>query len=121
MSKSLTKDIRKKSGRPKGSHEDETKIGIQMRKHLTKRVKKELNNLIDSQLQLAKGIKLAANITLIDRKDGKKVTGDIFTKAPEGKAGEYLMNQAIGKPKESVEMSGEVKTIIDTINELNKE
>ncbi len=60
------------------------------------RVNKKLEKLLDAQIDLATGLYYVTA-------DGKHV----YRKNPDGARGEYLLNQLIGKPKESIE----VKTV----------
>ena len=58
--------------------------------------------LIEAQLDVAIGY------NYVDEK-GKK----IYTKQPNASTGEYLLNQLIGKPKESIEVKEEIRLNVD--------
>jgi len=58
--------------------------------------------LIDSQLDVAIGYSYVTE-------DGTK----IYTKAPNASTGEYLLNQLIGKPKESIEVKEVIRLSVD--------
>ncbi len=73
-------------GRPVGptlSHRERTQV----------RVAKKLEKLLDAQIDAATGLHYVT-------KDGKHV----YTKIPDTPTGQYLLNQLIGKPKESIEI-----------------
>lgn len=73
-------------GRPAGpslSHRERTQV----------RVAKKLEKLLDAQIDAATGLHYVT-------KDGKHV----YTKTPDTPTGQYLLNQLIGKPKESIEI-----------------
>ena len=121
-------------GRPKGSKAPHTLKAAEARKHYVERVVKNLDPILNAHLLLAKGLTFIFKIVEVGKgkeKRKEKVlvqdpdeikealdkieSGDnggdegyyfITTKAPDGKALEYLSSQAIGKPKESVELSG---------------
>lgn len=57
------------------------------------RVNKKLDKLLDAQIDAATGLYYVTA-------DGKHV----YKKAPETSTGQYLLNQLIGKPKESIEV-----------------
>lgn len=86
------------AGRPKGSVGKSTAMALQMREELVQRVKKEFGPIVDALIEDAKG--------LYEEKVTKDGTIKIFKNKPNYKASEYLFNQSIGKPKETVEMSG---------------
>ena len=65
------------------------------REFLIKRIADELEPIVTAQIEAAKGI------YYLDENDNT-----IYTKKPDLKAGEFLLNQSVGKPKESIEMSG---------------
>jgi len=72
-----------------------------MREELIDRVGKEFVPIVSAQIEAAKGM-------YIEKED--KI---IYKKEPDLKAGEYLLNQSVGKPKETVEMKGVKKLLID--------
>ena len=67
------------------------------RKYLTMRVTEELEPILTGQIELAKG----AYHEVIDV-EGKKI---IYRKLPDSGAATYLLNQTIGRAKETVDMN----------------
>ena len=92
------------AGRPKGTKMKHTLDALEMRKYLVKRVSKELEPILTSQIELAKG--------LWYEKIGIDGTIKIFKEKPDINASKYLFDQAIGRAKESVELSGGIKLLI---------
>ena len=86
---------REGAGRKKGS---KTLLAEKMREKLVERVNKEFTPIINGQIEKAKGIYY------------EKITSEgdikIYKKEPDNKAAEYLLNQSIGRPKETMELSG---------------
>ena len=83
-----------KGGRPVGSKLAKTIRAENARKYVTDRITEELEPIVSAQIDAAKGMRI------ID-KDGR-----IYTRAPELKTGEYLINQGAGRPTEQIELSG---------------
>lgn len=71
------------------------------REKIIQRIYKKKEKLIDAQIDSATGLYYTAN-------DGKHV----YLKKPDTGVGEFLLNQLIGKPKESVEVKS-VNLMID--------
>lgn len=67
---------------------------VNARERIVARINAKRDKLIDAQIDVATGLYYVAN-------DGKHV----YTKAPNAGVGEYLLNQLIGKPKESIEVT----------------
>ena len=65
----------------------------QARHHIIKQINQKRKKLIEAQIDVATGLYYVAN-------DGKHV----YTQKPNAAVGEYLLNQLIGKPKESIEV-----------------
>lgn len=99
MAGQASKENGKKGGRPPGSFGGHTIEATKAREYLVNRVAKELEPILTAQIEAAKGLSY---------EDPK--LGVVFKKLPDTKAGEYLINQSAGKPKESVELSGSVVT-----------
>lgn len=76
------------AGRPK----KDTAIA-RAREQVIKTIYKNKEDLLKAQIDAAKGLSYVHD-------DGKH----IYVKKPDTAAGEYLLNQLIGKPKESVEV-----------------
>jgi len=86
-----------KGGRPKGKatkHEE--------RSHIVKRISKAKDEIIKAQIAAAIGMHYF---------DAEK--GIVFTQKPNVGTGEYLLNQLIGKPKESMEITDERQLNVD--------
>ena len=105
-----------KGGRPKGTVGTNTKISQLMREALLNKVSTELDPILQGQIDLAKGIVVRKRLKL---KDGKVVDRYYLSK-PDSSAAKYLLDQAIGRAKESLEVSGEM-TLIELVNSLEHE
>lgn len=105
----------KKVGRPKGSVQTSTLVARKMREDLVKTVKKEFRPIIKSQIELAKGVYVEGTFKL---NDGSTIKRYYKTK-PDVSAAKNLIDQAIGKPQESLKVEGEIKTITEIVEDLN--
>lgn len=85
------------AGRPKGSVSKSTALALAMREKLVERVNKEFKPLIDAKLDLALGYYEA-----FTNDQGDVVRA--YRKPPDNMAIQYLLNQAIGKPKETMDL-----------------
>lgn len=83
---------RKGAGRKKANH---TLASEKAREYLINSIVKELAPIVSAQIDAAKGVFYI----------GKE--GRVYTKLPDTKVGEYLLNQVAGKAKEKVELSGD--------------
>ncbi len=83
---------------------------------LIKRVGKHYPEILESMAEAAKGIYREEFVDIIDPVTGRK-TGmkkiKIYQEEPDTRAAEYLINQIAGKPKESVEHTGQVSLTMD--------
>lgn len=75
------------------------------RKYVVGRIAEELEPILSGQIDLAKGI-------YREIPDGERKT-KIYQQLPDSKVAEYLLNQAIGRPKEIAEVKMESTHIID--------
>ena len=100
------------AGRPKGSFSGSTLKAMKARELLIEEVTKKWKPLIEAQMALALGHYERVKV------NGK--TEKVYLQGPDQNAIKYLMDQTIGRAKESLELSGEVKTLSDVISELNK-
>jgi hypothetical protein len=91
----------KKGGRPKGSLSETARMQQEMRKMLTQRARKEFSGLIDAQLDLARGVYVEEVDTVKDKKGNIKTKRRVYKRPPSSEAIKYLMDQAVGKPKET--------------------
>ena len=102
--------VRPGSGRKKGSKATHTIQAEQARAHFIKRVTDELDPLIDAQLDLAKGVYVEQ---VVKTPSGERQVR-VYQKEPENKAIDSLVQQTIGKPKESIEHTGEAIHVVLT-------
>jgi len=91
-----------KRGRPKGAL---SSVDLEQRQVAVSRIKPHLLGMIDSQIEVAKGIYYEHKENILG-KNGKKqkVIKKVFQKLPNESVGQYLINQVIGKPKEMMEV-----------------
>ena len=89
------------AGRKKGCVAAHTLEASKMREYLIERVRQEMDALLEAKFALAKGHYFLGD-------DGK-----VYTKSPDSNSIQYLLNQSIGKPKETVEHSGSLEFIFD--------
>lgn len=107
-------------GKPKGYKAPDTIERMEARAHIKARVLAELDPMLDAQFANAKGLrhtfmreKSGKFVMLTDPKDIETAlnSGDdgkyywTFTKDPNVQAFAALMDQALGKPRESVDMN----------------
>jgi hypothetical protein len=101
-----TKDVVKK-GWPKGKKRDKPshtkQTSANAREQVIKKIYKHKDALLQAQIELGKGLWYE------DTEKGCIV----YQKKPNAAVGEYLLNQLIGKPKENVEIIGEVELKVD--------
>jgi len=91
-----------KGGRKKAPH---TISAEKAREFLIKEVVKDLEPIVRAQKDAAMGMWIEKKI------DGEIV--HVYQKEPELKAGEYLLNQAVGRPTETLKMEADVKLNLD--------
>lgn len=84
------------AGRKKAQHTIATE---KMREFLVNKIAEEMEPILQAQIDAAKGISFEE----VD-KDGNRI--NVYKKLPDTKAGEYLLNQGVGKPKETTELTG---------------
>ncbi len=82
---------RKGAGRKKARH---TIASEKAREYLITSIVEHLAPIVSAQIESAKGLSYVGE------------QGKIYTKLPNTKVGEYLLNQVAGKSKESIELSG---------------
>lgn len=95
-----------KNGRPKAPHTVEKELN---RSFLVKKVSAEKEAIIQAQIESAKGLYIEQVI------DG--IMTKVYRKSPDTKAGEYLLNQVIGKPTESIDIKGEITSKVVILDE----
>jgi len=99
----------RKGGRPVAS---KTIITQMMRERIAEKLYARINPLIDAQLNSAIGIML--------KKVDSKGMPYYSEESPNTNAAKFLVEQALGRPKESIEHSGGVKGIVGLISSLNE-
>jgi hypothetical protein len=78
---------------------------------LVKRVSIDWPAIVEAQVDLAKGIWEERMVS--DGKGGQKVA-KVFKRAPSSDAGQYLINQVVGKPIETIEERKTVNLVFDS-------
>lgn len=103
------KENGKKGGRPIASA---TLITQKMRELMAQRVEARFGPIIDAQIDAAIGI--------VSEKFDRK-TGELYyvEEGPSTNAAKFITEQVLGRPKETVEHSGEVKGLVGLITSLN--
>ena len=94
------------SGRKKGFRTQKTIEKEKAREFMLNRIAKNIEPIVTAQIEAAKGM-------YVEKYDLTQGTLKVFLKEPDLKAGEYLLNQATGKPKETIEMEEKVNLKID--------
>ena len=93
---------REGAGRKKASHTIKTE---EMRKYLVETVAREFGPIVKGQIDLAKGVWVAVE------KDG--VIVDAYQKPPDSVAANKLIDQSIGKAKETLEVESTTRLLLD--------
>lgn len=103
---------RKGAGRKKGSVSEETRIRQALKSKLLERVEKEFGGLMDTMINLAKGIQV----------EGVDSEGEVklYIKAPNAEILKYLTDQTLGKAKETLDVHT-VKTLTEEEIEAGEE
>ena len=83
-------------GRKKGHKASHTIKTENARAYLIEQVVKDLEPIVSAQKEAAKGLYY------------ENAKGKIYQREPDLKAGEYLLNQAAGKARETVEVHGDM-------------
>lgn len=108
--KKISRENGKKGGRPIAS---KTLITQKIRERIIEKLYERIDPLIDSQLNSAIGI-------ILKKVDGKGLA-HYLEEAPSTSAAKFLMEQVLGRPKESIEHSGGMKGLVSLITALNEE
>ena len=93
------------AGRKKGTKTQVTIAKEKAREFMIDQIAKELRPIVTAQVEAAKGMYVQDFIGTLKVK--------VYQRVPDLKAGEYLLNQATGKPVETVKVEEEVNLIID--------
>jgi len=129
--KSTWGGVRPNSGRPKGSENPETKRRNKIERAMKKRILKSVDNLITSQMTLAKGVQMLYVITtnekgirskptivtdkyLIEKFLAGELEGEkeeyyfITTERPDNRALDSLLDRIFGKAHQSTTIKGDI-------------
>lgn len=90
-----------KGGRPKGSLGDHGRMQAEMRREFTRSARDVFPDLIKAQIELARGVWVEETAIVEDKDGKKKEVRRVYKRPPSQEAVKYVMDQAIGKPKES--------------------
>lgn len=82
---------------------------VESRDALEMRVRENWNEILEAQIQAAKGINYE---TKIQGPDGE-TNVIVYSKAPDLRVGQYLIDQVVGKPKERMDIKGNVTLVVD--------
>lgn len=89
-----------------------------LREEMIAKIQEDWTDIIAAQADLAKGLWVKEFVK--DPKTGKTIMGPdgrpttkVYMRKPDKDAGQYLMNQVIGKPKETQVVEGKVNFILD--------
>jgi hypothetical protein len=109
----------KNGGRPKGTLSDQARMQQEMRAMLTRKARDVFDDLVNAQIDLARGVYVEEMVTETS-KDGKEVKQKrrVYKRPPSQEAVKYVMDQAIGKPKETKEIDLNDKRAL-SIDELD--
>ena len=100
----------KKGGRPVAST---TLISQKIRERVIEKLHERIDPIIDSQINSAIGIIL--------KKIDSKGLAHYLEEPPNTSAAKFLIEQAIGRPQEKIEHSGDTKGLVAIITALNNE
>ena len=82
----------------------------EMRSKLVTKVNEHMNDIVEGQVELARGLWYK---DIVRDKEGNYIDAKVYQKPPDKDAGQYLLNQVIGKPKENMVVAGKVNFILD--------
>lgn len=90
--------------------EKQNEIPDQVRALLVNKVQENWDELLEAMMNLAKGV-YVQDIKLDD--NGNTIDQKVYRQKPDREVGKYLMDQVIGKPKESMNIEGKINLIVD--------
>lgn len=97
--------------------EEPVDIPYTLRSKLTAVVEEHMEDIVEGQVELARGLWFKE---YVKDKNGNFISDEygkpkikVYQKAPDKDAGQYLLNQVIGKPKENMVVAGKVNFILD--------
>lgn len=98
-------------GRKKANH---TVLAEEMRKMMIETLHARFKPMLEAQLDAAIGV--------TTEKFNRK-TGDLYyqEEAPNTVAAKFMTEQTLGRPKETIEHSGEIRGLVGLITQLNNE
>lgn len=111
---------RKPGGQNQSTKEQLVKIE-DARNYLDQAIREQLPEILQGQIELAKGIYVGSGSVAIDEETGEIISGAVYRKPPDVKAAKFLVDQLVGKAKQSVEVNGTLRTLVDVINDLENE
>lgn len=91
-----------KGGRPKGSVGTHTLEASKLREFIIEKVGQNAEPLLQAKMALALGHKVMTTNGSV-----------VYTKSPDGNAIQYLLNQVVGKPRDTIELHDDVRLLID--------
>ena len=95
----------KKGGRPKGSVSEETRMKQEMRRMLTKVVHERFGELVRAQVDLASGLWVEETDTKVNADGELETNRRVYKRPPSNEALKYLLDQSVGKAKESLDLN----------------
>lgn len=107
--KKISRENGKKGGRPIAS---KTLITQKIKERIIEKLYERIDLLIDSQLNSAIGI-------ILKKVDSKGLV-HYLEEAPSTSAAKFLMEQVLGRPKESIEHSGGAKGLVALVTSLQE-
>lgn len=111
------RDNAKKGGRPKGSLSDQARMQKEMRAMFTKRAREVFSELVEAQIDLARGVFTEEVVAVTTKKGTVKAKRRVYQRPPSQEAMKYVTDQAIGKAKESLDLNDTSKGAM-TIEQL---
>jgi hypothetical protein len=86
------------------------------REMLKKTIQPRVAQITTALTDAATGMWVEKEVDMVDPKTGKKLgikVRRVYQKDPDVGAGQYLLNQVVGKPKETTEVQGQISLIMD--------
>ena len=95
----------KKGGRPKGTLSEENRMKQEMRRMLTKVVHERFGELVRAQVDLASGLWVEETDTKVNADGELETNRRVYKRPPSNEALKYLLDQSVGKAKESLDLN----------------
>lgn len=110
---------RKGAGRKKGSKGTHTLEAAKLREMYLNKVSERFAPIVQAQIDLAEGVLLAEPGTIVtDPISGKVYSARVYREKPDSKSLTYILDQSVGKPKETIEHQGEIKSVVQLVMDL---